>query len=435
MRPTTTPRHLAPTTSIYGLLVAGAFVAALAGPGCKPSKPDPVTQRRAQAADRAAKVKAEVASKPAALAALQKTGLKPEVAALEVARVGEQVITLGDVAARIAAEPPHMRARYATAERRAALLDRMIELEILAAEAKRAGLEQSPGVQMAWKAALADKLLAQRTAQAVRMSDITEDDLRTAFAARKATLSTPERRRAAYILLATPAQALDVRKLLDEAIAKAPTLAPKIFGDFVARYSKDKETATVKGDLGWFDANGEPEGRRVRPPLPAARTAFTLKEVNDLSQPIHVAGGMALVQLTGKRPGHSKTFEEAREELRNKLFQERQEAARKALLKELKAKAKIEVHRDALARLPKALTAGAKANGTLKPPPHIKLFRRPNPTHPERFQRAPRQGPKRGPHAKPEEVQEKMRRPPPSHSGGAEGSSPTAKPAPKGAAK
>jgi len=397
---------------VVALALGGAW-------GCKPSKPDPVAQRRAQAAERAAKVKAEVASKPAALAALKGTGLKPEVAALEVARVGEQVITLGDVAARIAAEPPHMRARYATAERRAALLNHMIEFEILAAEAKRAGLAQSPDVQMAWKAALAKELLAQRTAQTVTMSDITEDDLRAAFAARKEQLSTPERRRAAYILLATPAQALDVRKLLDEAIAKAPTLAPKIFGDFVARYSKDKKTAAVKGDLGWFDADGNPEGRRVRPPLPAARTAFTLKEVNDISQPIHVAGGMALVQLTGKRPGHTKTFEEAREELRNQLFQERQAAARQALIDELKAKARIEVHEDVLAKLPASLTAGAKPRGTLKPPPHIKLFQRPNVLHPERFQRAPVRHPKRGPHAKPEEVQEKMRRPPPGHSGGA----------------
>ena len=436
MPPSRRPSGAAAASLLVASLLA-AVVAAGAASGCKPSKPDPVEQRRAQAAERAAKVKAEVASKPAALAALQKTGLKPEVAALEVARVGDHVITLGDVAARIAAEPPHMRARYATAERRAALLDRMIEFEILAAEAQRAGLDKSPDVQMAWKAALAKKLLDERTAQAVRMSDITEDDLRVAFAARKGDLSTPERRRAAYILLATPAQALDVRKLLDEAIAKAPNLAPKIFGDFVKRYSKDKKTAAVKGDLGWFDPDGNPEGRRVRPPLPAARTAFALQEVNDVSQPIHVAGGMALVQLTGKRPGHTKTFEEAREELRNKLFQERQEAARRALIDGLKAKAKIELHEDVLAKLPKALTAGARPKGTPKPPPHIKLFRRPNPTHPEQIQRAPRPGPKRGPHAKPEEVQEKMRRAPPSHSGGEGSKSPAPKPgaAPQGGTK
>src|SRR5262249_16677528 len=66
-------------------------------------------------------------------------GLTPELAAKVLARVGDREITLGEYAATLQRMDQFERLRYQSPERRKLLLDEMIKVELLAAEAQRRG--------------------------------------------------------------------------------------------------------------------------------------------------------------------------------------------------------------------------------------------------------------------------------------------------------
>src|SRR5512147_1665323 len=64
-------------------------------------------------------------------------GLSPEDAKLVLAKVGAVTITLGDYAAALDRMDRFERLRYQSADRRQQLLDELINVELLAEEAKR----------------------------------------------------------------------------------------------------------------------------------------------------------------------------------------------------------------------------------------------------------------------------------------------------------
>src|SRR5262245_26327245 len=71
-------------------------------------------------------------------------GLAPDLAGRTLAKVGDRSITLGEYATVLARMDRFERLRYQTADRRKQLLDEMINVELLAAEAERRGLADKP---------------------------------------------------------------------------------------------------------------------------------------------------------------------------------------------------------------------------------------------------------------------------------------------------
>src|SRR5581483_10691128 len=104
-----------------------SVVASLSAAGCKhPSAEDkPVPAEAAPAA----------------------TGLTPEQAGQVLARVGEHTITLGDYAAALEHLSRFDRMRYQAPERRRELLEEMVEVELLADEARERGYDKDPVVE------------------------------------------------------------------------------------------------------------------------------------------------------------------------------------------------------------------------------------------------------------------------------------------------
>jgi len=88
-------------------------------------------------------------------------GLSPEQAARVVAKIGDRTITLGDYAATLERMDQFDRLRYQTKERRRELLDEIISVELLAAEARRLGLDKQPETQDAIRQILRDAMVAK----------------------------------------------------------------------------------------------------------------------------------------------------------------------------------------------------------------------------------------------------------------------------------
>ena len=70
--------------------------------------------------------------------------LTKEQAAKVVARVGDETITVGDVAAALEHMDEFDRIRFQAPERRKELLEEMVNVALLAAEAKRKGYDKDP---------------------------------------------------------------------------------------------------------------------------------------------------------------------------------------------------------------------------------------------------------------------------------------------------
>src|SRR5512147_645373 len=73
--------------------------------------------------------------------------LTPELARQVLAKVGDRDITLGEYAETLERMDPFERIRYQSPDRRKQLLNEIIQVELLAEEAKRRGLDKTPETQ------------------------------------------------------------------------------------------------------------------------------------------------------------------------------------------------------------------------------------------------------------------------------------------------
>jgi hypothetical protein len=336
---------------------------------CKPHQPDLLAERRAEATKRVAEARERLATPTEAdeagaspgaggdLLAGERPGsvadLAPELAELEVARIGETVLTLGHVADYIAGQPPHVQARYTTLDGRKELLDALVEFEVLAHEAKRRGLDRTLPVQLAWKEALAVELLRRDASGQVTMAGITPEEVRAWYQAHADRFTQPERRRAAILVSDDEATARAVHAELTTALAQTPAAALQVFGDFAAEKSVDPQRKRIKGDMGVFGTDGLNEkGQRLAAASQAA-AVFALPKVGAVSPPFQMEdGNWATVQLTHLRPAVERPVSEVDQEIRNMLFREKLAAVRKATIDGLVGRADVKMDASVLARLP-----------------------------------------------------------------------------------
>ena len=81
-----------------------------------------------------------------------------------VAKVGDEVITADEVKKRLDETSPFLRARYNTLDKKKEFVENLIRNELLAQEAKRQGLDQSPAVKEQMKRAIEHAACIEREA-------------------------------------------------------------------------------------------------------------------------------------------------------------------------------------------------------------------------------------------------------------------------------
>lgn len=139
---------------------------------------------------------------------------------------------------------------------------------------------------------------------------VSEDDLRQFYKENEARYSTPEERRASHILVKTDAGASAADR--EQAKAKAQGLLdqlkqdPKRFAELAKQHSDDPGSAARGGDLDFFG-----RGAMVKPFEDAA---YAL-EVGALSDLVESDFGYHVIQVTGKRGGEKRSFEDVRPEI------------------------------------------------------------------------------------------------------------------------
>ena len=259
-----------------------------------------------------------------------------------LAKIDDVTITLGEFEDRLNRQSPYIRARYTSLEQKKEFLDQLVRFEILAKEAYKRGYDKDPEVVRTMKQVMIQKLMrdeldAKYTADAVK-----DADMKAYYDANLVDFVKPEEVRASAIILKNKAQA---DRVLLEAKGEAGK-TNKGFRDLVQKYSADEDTKLRGGDLRYFDVATKDV------PAPAVKAAFALINTGDVSGVVDAGNGsFYILKQTGRRKSMTKTFDDAKPVIRNKLFREQRLAAQKTFIDGLRGQAKIEINEANLAKV------------------------------------------------------------------------------------
>lgn len=259
-----------------------------------------------------------------------------------LAKIDGVVITLGELQDRINRQSPYIRARYTSLEQKREFLDSLIRFEILAKEAYRRGLDKDPEVVRTTKQVMIQKLIRDEFDAKITADTVADADMKAFYDGNLDEYVKPEEVRVSAIIVKNRAQA---ERVASEARGEAGK-TNKAFRDLVTRYSQDEDSKLRGGDLRYFNAQTQ------EVPNPVVKAAFALANVGDVSTAIEAGNGSwYVIKQTGRRRASTKSFDDAKPAIRNKLFRDKRTSAQKEFVDALKTAAKIEVDEANLAKV------------------------------------------------------------------------------------
>ena len=269
-------------------------------------------------------------------------GLSPEQAAETLATVGDETITLGEFAERLADQSPYLRTRFNTPERRREFLDNLIRFELLAQEAERRDLDELPSVVRTRNRAMIQQMMRE-VFEEIQPEDITDADIEAYFNEHSAEFRSAAQMRVSVIAYADEASAATAL----EAFKAHPELTDAF--RTAAASQSNPDLAARRGDVGFVSVDGtRPEGETGIPAAVAA-AAFELPRLGAVGDDVIAADGKFwLVKLTGRRAPMNRTIEEASRTIRQRLWSERRDTAIESFVDGLREDANIEIDRSAL---------------------------------------------------------------------------------------
>jgi hypothetical protein len=300
-------------------------------------------------------------------------GLTQEQAARTLAKVGDEVITLGDFAATLERMDQFDRLRYQTKERRRELLDEIIDVELLAREAKKRGLDQQPDTQEAVRQVLRDALLADTRSHLPAPAEIPAEEVRAYYESHADKFHEPERRRVAAVVMT---DAKEAAKVLEKAVKVTSATQ---WGELVQKHSLGSKGVKITagpvdlaGDLGIVGPPSDDKGANPRVPEPVRAAVFQIGNVGAVyDKLVEVEGKQYIVRMNGITAGHTRTLAEADRGIRVMILQEKMQANEQALETELRKKFPVEIDDKALAgvKLPDAIQKMDATSGASRMPP------------------------------------------------------------------
>jgi peptidyl-prolyl cis-trans isomerase C len=220
-----------------------------------------------------------------------------------VAKVDGQAIHLSELKDAVQGLPANVRG-MPTQTLYPMLLDQMIDGRLLVAEARKSGLDKDPTVQRQ-VAAAEDRALQTAMLNKEVGPSVTEEAVHARYDQDIAGKPGEEEVHAKHILVDNEAEA---KKIIAQL---------KGGGDFSAlakQYSKDPSGAQQGGDLGFFKKD------EMVPEFAAA--AFALQPGQVSPEPVHTQFGWHVILLVERRRAEPPSFDQAHDELRQKMIQE-----------------------------------------------------------------------------------------------------------------
>ncbi|MBM4375149.1 MAG: peptidyl-prolyl cis-trans isomerase [Deltaproteobacteria bacterium] len=256
--------------------------------------------------------------------ACDEAALRPRSVARVVAVVDGHPLTVGDVAARVASLPESQRPRDRAGLER--ILTELVDLEVLAAEARRRRFETSPEARGARSAALAEATLSALAGHLPAVDAIPAAEISRYHAEHPELFSSPELRRLSAVAFVDRARAVAARR--------SPEAAD--FADLGEVAIRDGAIVRIM-----------PPGTEI--PDALARAGLALEVVGAVSPPVEAGGRVWLVRLEGRTASETRPLTREDGNIRRRIAEERFEAARDASIAALRAKTPIDIDEAALA--------------------------------------------------------------------------------------
>ncbi|WP_284047373.1 peptidylprolyl isomerase [Guyparkeria hydrothermalis] len=205
------------------------------------------------------------------------------------------------------------------------LVSRMVELRLLANQAREQGLDDDPSTQARIQNAVDNQLANTYLTDYLANVEISEEELKAAYEEAVKDLGGEEQHRAAHILVKDEDKARDLLKQIQDG---------GDFAELAKEHSEDKVSGEAGGDLGWFSLDQMVE------PFANAVAELEPGELDD--ELVETQFGWHIIKLEGVRKSPPPTFEQMRPQLEDSL-------RRKAVtqkIEELRAEANVEILTD-----------------------------------------------------------------------------------------
>ena len=256
-----------------------------------------------------------------------------------LAKIDDVTITVGDFQERINKQSPYVRARYTSLERKKEFLDNLVRFEVLAKEAERRGLSKDPEVVRTMKQVMIQKLLAAEFDK-MKVEDISEADCKTYYDAHPEEFNKAEEIRVSSILVKDDKAA---KKVMSDPRIKGPD--NQEFRKLVSELSIDQATKDRGGDLRYFSKDSKDV------PAEIILASFQLSNVGDVSTPVKTSAGVAILKLTGRRKALTRTFDEVKQQIRNRLYGDKRRDSMEAFVKKLRDGSTVKIDEGKLAKV------------------------------------------------------------------------------------
>ena len=278
--------------------------------------------------------------------------LSPEMRAKVLARVGDKEITLGEYASTLERMNEFERLRYQSADRRKLLLEEMIQVELLAREARRRGLDKQPETRARLRQVLRDELLRDARRALPKPEEIPTSEVERYYSAHQQEFQEHERRRVAHLEVTDRAKGLEL-------LEQAKQASQKEWGKLVRQHSVDRRPATAlgdpdefAGDLGIVAAPGVAGGENQRVGEPLRKAVFRIEAIGGVYPELVEDGGhYHIVRMIGKTEARRRSLKEAERMIRVRLLEQRAKRLEEELERELRQRFEVTIDQQALGKL------------------------------------------------------------------------------------
>lgn len=264
-------------------------------------------------------------------------------AAAPIARGAGVEVLAGELIDRVRdATPPLLRRYAASPELVQEVEDRLVADRLLAAEARRRGLDRDPTVRAAVERALVARLRSTAlNPLAGAAADVSDADARRWYDEHPERFHVPERRRARGVFLATRAEAQEVLRL---AMARRRGRYLHDFRSLAASRNVDPELAGLRGELRELTAGAWAQS----PPVDdAVRAAVFAAEAGEVI-PRVIPGrwrdrpGFWVIRYLNRRAAINRSYEDSREWIRARIVLERRVEVERREVERLAREARVD---------------------------------------------------------------------------------------------
>ncbi len=246
-----------------------------------------------------------------------------------LARVGDDVIYEKDIDMLLSHIPKQYRDKYSTPRAKMEIVSNLVDVKLLAWEAKQEGLDKKPDFKLRMKY-FEDQMLAKelenKVSEGIKVSDA---DIRDYYNKHKERFATGPRVKVKEILVKTKLEAERILKRIKKG---------EDFAALAKKYSKDP-SAKRGGDIGWITRTS------TKNLSPFEKVAFSLKK-GAVSGAIKTSMGYQIIKVEDKQPPKIRTLEEVRDPIKRMIQMEKEGKAISDLKAEISKKVRVEINRN-----------------------------------------------------------------------------------------